>query len=407
MHLLDNYSQTFLTTNQERNDKQRENFKIATFSLVSSKLNMGIQNTGDIPINITRLWVQNTTASGDWFRTYTVNTVVSPGATASNIGQSLPLYIDSAKSYNIKLVTERGNSQQFAVNSPSSAPLNIQLLALPAATPSGLTAELVMIVTNNGSSTLTNISPEQPFNPPPTGSALCTYGTAKPPKYDVLPPGGTATFTWDVVVSGQPNDSCTFTANIKNGYPGNTATAKFTVTTLKVTSTDWATNTGIMTIQYTSFQWSQGNNQWNKSWQLSKSNPTVFSLNVTNNNATSGSNFYMSSKTSLVFHQIGNSGDLQFFVVNGVDITGSTPTINTPYTCTGPPTDDFCVNIPPKGWKIVYFGAKTSSGTTVGSFPSTGQDLAYLAVFGKYASSQSASGNEYAQNLPYIALNIP
>ena len=403
MHLLDNYSQTFLSTNQERNDKQRENFRIATFSLVSSKLNIGVQNTGDIPINITRLWVQNTTTT-DWFQTYSIKTSIPPGTTASNIGQSIPLYINSANSYNIKLVTDRGNSQQFAVNSPSSAPLNIQLLALPANVPSGLTAELIMIVTNNGSSTLTNIAPVQPFNPPPTGSALCTYGTASPSKYNVLPPGGTATFTWDVVVSGQSNNSCTFTAGLKNGYPGNTATAKFTVTTIRVTSTDWSTNTGIMTIGYTSFKWSQGNG-WNTGWQL-KTKEAVFSLNVTNNNATSGANFYISKQTSLIFHETGNAGDKMWYISKNVDVTTTPPQISQPYTCSGSPSDDFCVSIPPQGWKILNFTATVTSGGTVQKFADTGQYLVYLAMFGKFSSSQSAPGNEYAQNLPYIAVNI-
>src|SRR5207249_9429691 len=179
-------------TNQERNYKQRENFRIGTVSLINSKLKMGIQNTGDIPINITRLWIQNTTTS-DWFRTYTVNTSVSPGATASNIGQSIPLYIDSAKSYNIKLVTERGNSQQFALNTANSAPLNMQLLALPPTVASGFQSQLVMIVTNNGSSTLTNIAPA-PL-PPPTGSASCTAGQANPSGHNILVPGQTAVYT--------------------------------------------------------------------------------------------------------------------------------------------------------------------------------------------------------------------
>ncbi len=409
MHLLDSYSQTFLFTNQERSDKQRENFKISAFSLVNNKLNMGIQNIGDIPINITRLWVQNTTTT-DWFRTYSLNANVAPGSTVSNVGQSIPLFIDPTKSYTIKLVTSRGNAQQLALNSASSAPLNIQLLALPASVPSGLTTELVMIVTNNGSSTLTNISPKQPFDSV-TGSATCTYGPPNPPSYNILPPGSTAVFKWDVVVtgaivSGQPVPSCTITASLQNGYLGNTAQATFSLTTLRVTSTDWSTNTGIMTLKYTSFQWSQGNG-WHSSWQLANGH-TAFALNVSNNNATSGSNFYISKQTMLIFHQVGSNGDVKFFITQGVDVSGSSPSITQPYTCSGPPANDFCLSIPPQGWRIIYFAADSVNGNKVQNLVGgSGNYLTYLAMYGKYATAPNAPGNEYAQNLPYIAVIIP
>ena len=402
MHLLDNYSQTFLTTNQERNDKQRENFRIGTFSLVNSKLNMGIQNTGDIPINITRLWVQNTTTSGDWFRTYTVNTSVSPGATASNIGQSLPLYINSANSYNIKLVTDRGNSQQFALNSANSAPLNMQLLALPPTVASGFQSQLVMIVTNNGSSTLTNIAPA-PL-PPPTGSASCTAGQVNPSSYNILVPGQTAVFTW-VVKAKAPVDnwSCTYTASLQNGYPGQSVQATITVNAIQLSSTTFAQNSGILTLNYTTFGWTVGN-QWNTGWSMQAHTATVFKLNMTNNNATATTNLYISKNSQILVLDNQGANSVPFFIVNTT--SSLSPLGVQPYSgCNG--VNDYCVSLPYGKQVTLYFAAKSQGANSIQSGLNSGHEgAAFLLIYGKYSTSQGASGSLYGQNLPYMGFEF-
>ena len=394
MHLLDSYSQTFLSTGQERSDKQRENFKIATFSLVNSKLNIGVQNTGDIPINITRLWIQNTTTT-DWFQTYSVKINVPPGTTASSVGQSVPLYINSANSYNIKLVTERGNSQQFAVNSANSAPISIQLLALPPSVASGLTTELLMIVTNNGSSTLTNIAPAALTNTNPT---VCNTGPVSPSRYATLPPGSTATFKWDVTVNGGPTDSCTITASLQNGYAGNSASAKISVSTLKITSTDFNTIAGVLTINYAKFQWNDGSG-WHTGWSVPKGQSLAFQLNVTNNNSTGP--LYLSQHSVLYMYALASGQSKAFFLVGNV--SNDISQIAT-FTC--PPATDYCKSVPANKWMYLNFSATQTGGNAPNQFSSasSGEYAGFLVLYGKYSPSQGEWGTQYAQNIPYLGI---
>src|SRR5260370_24244639 len=160
MNILDKYNQTVLGTNQQSLDTSKEKFQVNSAAIVNNKFNITVINTGSLPINFTKIWVQNTTAN-DWISSYAPKTkVVTPGGILYNIGQNIPLNALSTNSYHIKLVTFRGNTQEFNVNSVGSAPLNIQFYTFPSAVPSGFTTELVMIVTNNQSSTLTNLSPQ-------------------------------------------------------------------------------------------------------------------------------------------------------------------------------------------------------------------------------------------------------
>ncbi len=400
MHLLDSYSQTFLSTNQDRSNKQRENFKIATFSLVNSKLNIGVQNAGDIPINITRLWVQNTTAT-DWFQTYTINTSVSPGTTVSNIGLSLPLYINSANSYNIKLVSERGNSQQFAVNSANSAPLNIQLLALPPNVASGFQSQLVMILTNNGSGTLTNIAPA-PL-PPPTGSASCTAGQVNPSSYNILAPGQTAVFTWAVKAKASFDGfSCTYTASLQNGYPGQSVQATITVNAIQLSSTTFAQNSGIIVLNFTTFQWTQGG-QWNTGWSIPGNQYTVFKLNMTNNNATTSTNLYLSKNTEIVLKDTQSAATTPYFIVNATTL--SPLGIQSYSGCNG--VNDYCISLPYGKQVTLYFAASQQGGTTMKKVQASSTEaMAFIVVYGKFSTSQGAPGSLYGQNLPYIGIEF-
>src|SRR6185437_15582477 len=151
---------------------------------------------------------------------------------------------------NVKLVTSRGNTQQFNVNSANVAPLNIQLLSIPATVPSGFQTKLVMIVINNGSYTLVNVTPQTPIEANnPTATCSLVQNQASPPKYNTLPPGSTAVFQWDVMIRGTvTGQTCTWIAQLQNGYNGNTATATVSVTNIAFTSTTLAQNSGILTL---------------------------------------------------------------------------------------------------------------------------------------------------------------
>lgn len=228
MHLLDNYSKDFLATNQERVNTLKEQFKVSKVSIVNNKFNLTVQNTGNIPINITRIYVQNTTAT-DWFATYSVNSAISPTSSVTNIGMNVPLSAISTNSYNIKMVTDRGNSQEILIRSASSAPVPLQLFVLPSSVSSGFTVNVLLGVTNN-MTTAAALTDVEPMLSVISGGASATYVSGPTPiSYDTIPNGNTVYFQWVYQISGSTGSSVTFNATLQNAYPGNYATSKATV----------------------------------------------------------------------------------------------------------------------------------------------------------------------------------
>ncbi len=116
------------TINYERNTEEFEVVKVGT---VNNKFNFTLQNTGNIPVNVTRLWVQNTTDSTWPFSKFDMNTSVAPGATVTNVGQNIGLISLNTQSYYMKLITERGSSQKLFLNSVGGEPLYLKLHAAP------------------------------------------------------------------------------------------------------------------------------------------------------------------------------------------------------------------------------------------------------------------------------------
>jgi len=227
MGVLDNYNQSVLSKYQQTIEMNKESFQISNVGITSSKLNITITNTGSLPINFTKIWIQNTT-DNDWVRSYvSTNTLVGAGATLKNIGQNIPLNVKSTQSYHIKLVTSRGNTQEFSMNSAGQAPLQLQLFTIPSTVPSGFTSTIMFAVTNNMSNNaiLTNIQPSLSANP----SSLSTCSNSEPASYYTLRFGNTAYFQWTCTITGNAGDSVVFTAQIQNGYPGDSVQSTVTI----------------------------------------------------------------------------------------------------------------------------------------------------------------------------------
>ncbi len=220
MHLLDSYTTNFLATNQERTNTQKEQFQISKVSLINNRFNITVQNTGEIPINITRLYVQNTTAT-DWFGKYSINADIPPGSKVSNIGTTIPLSALSAVSYDMKIATSRGNTEEFFVNSGTKTPLSMQLFTTPSTVPSGFTTTVILAVTNNMSSStsIANLTPN--LSVVSLGASANLVSGPTPTSYGTLQSGSTAYFQWDYTVTGNSGQSVKFNATIQNAYPGN------------------------------------------------------------------------------------------------------------------------------------------------------------------------------------------
>ncbi|MBI3640200.1 MAG: hypothetical protein HY223_07795 [Thaumarchaeota archaeon] len=520
MTTLDNYNQSVLAKNQQNADIANEKFQLSSATFVNNKLNVTILDTGSLPVNITKIWISNqTTSCATWscnINYIPSNKVVSPGLTLTNIGQSMSGSLNTNKPYNVKLVTSRGNMIQFNVNSVSTVPINIQLLALPNTVSNGFKTELTMTVTNNSTGIVTNIVPSLSA-PTYTGSGTttCQAGSASPTSYNTLAPGTTAIFKWDVTVTGGvEGDTCKYTASLQNGYsnnnaqaiitltqvtfvqsltvtplniklyalpnsaligiktqlimavnnnstgtlttitpvlanpsgtltctagsvipasyknlaPGNTAifawnvtlsgangqtcaysaslaspyngySASATITGSAVTfaETTLAQNTGILSLNYTTFRWTQGNT-WNTGWSFPHASSTVIKVNMTNNNSTS--DFYISANTQVYFSRTGGGNSGQFFLVNTT--SSLSPLGLQAYTCPSP--NDYCIKIPAGKSVPLYFGATTKQGNNLNNLGFTDNFFTIMLIYGKFSTSQAAAGNSYAQSLPYIAL---
>jgi hypothetical protein len=204
MNLLDQYNQSVLARNQVSIDKGNENFQIYSIKITNNKFNVTIANTGNLPINITRMWVQNTTAT-DWTNFYSINKMVNPGSLLINIGQGSPVSYNSNNAYNLKLVTSRGNSLQFTLGSPGIKPIFLQLV-VPSSIRSNDNATILLYVTNNVTSNnlLTNIQPR--IYCPPIGSAQNTSWTGVIPNtYPYLASGSTAVFKETIRLTNTTN----------------------------------------------------------------------------------------------------------------------------------------------------------------------------------------------------------
>jgi len=226
MNILDQFNQTVIAKNQQTIDNGKENFQLYTTTIKNNKFNVTVINTGNLPINITRMWVQNYSVA-DSVNYYTINKLVSPGASLINIGQSIPLTVNPASNgyYNIKLITTRGNSLQFNMGSAGVKPLYMQMILSPVQiTQSGQNVTMLYLVTNNSTSNnlLTNIQPNVP-------SSTCSAGTFTlgngpiPAQYPTLPSGSTAIFKWYFTFTGISGNKCYITVSLKNGIASNFA----------------------------------------------------------------------------------------------------------------------------------------------------------------------------------------
>jgi hypothetical protein len=212
---LDQYNQATLARNQQSINAGQENLQLFSTKFAYGEFNITVANTGNLAINITRMWVQNTSAT-DWTNVYTINKMIGPGGLLTNIGQTSLVGANTANSYNIKLTTSRGNSMQFSIGSVNVTPLSVQLDLFPTSLRSGYNATLMYIVTNNVTSinSLVNLAPTascaQYGGASPNGVTVGTLYGPTPPLYSSLPNGNTAVFKWTVKITNSSTTSTVY-----------------------------------------------------------------------------------------------------------------------------------------------------------------------------------------------------
>ena len=311
MNTLQQFNQEVMVKNTEIIDQAKEEFSVVKASIAGNKFNITVQNTGNLPINITRIWVENKTTT-DWVAKYDINKQVSPGAVVTNIGQSIPLTAVSTKAYELKLVTERGNAEEFSINSPSQK-LDLQLHTLPESVSTEFTTTLLFQVTNNMSNN--NLLLDLKPNDPPGVSTRCATTCSAtlisgpiPTSYPSLKYGDTATFKWIYDIQGTPEDTITFTASLVNGLNSATATTEIreiisaleSGTSIEISKLPpGGTNTMLFIHNHKTANWPATPSYLDDTWQLSNANPdgSGQTLNIDENAARNQYGYFTNNAT--------------------------------------------------------------------------------------------------------------
>lgn len=233
MDTLDQFAQTVMVKADVKEDQNNEEFEVSKVTIENNAFDITVTNVGQIPIHITRLWVEDVTsgvsANDAVPKSCSIKKQLGPKQTAIINTQSCPTIIAyDPSSYQMKLVTERGKTMEFSVNSIGIEPIDLQILALPNTLPSEFTTTVLFIVKNNMSSNnlLTNVIPNISIVGDATAEIL---SGPDPPQYETLARGETAIFKWIFKIKGDTADTKMFTASLQNGYPENQVSETVTI----------------------------------------------------------------------------------------------------------------------------------------------------------------------------------
>jgi archaellum component FlaG (FlaF/FlaG flagellin family) len=375
-------------------DKSKETFEIVNVGITDGKFDLTIKNTGQLPIHFTRMWVNNMTDSSWPLQNFTLNEISAPGQISYDVGQNLELYALESQSYDLRLVTERGNLFNVQITSPQDESLEMNLFSTSKSVLTGQNVTLWFGVTNNvtDGSVLQLITPQIEDPPDVIGGASATYKEGPiPSSKESLSPGDTAFFKWVYEVSGNYGDEITFNATVNNAKQGNFAEENVAFFTLDADSVS-AQNAGVLQVQYDSLEWTQGSS-WSSGWNLSTNTDTVWRIIITNNDPTN--TFYIGEDSALLLTRVGGATN-EFYIV---DSATTTPTV-TAYT-------EHDQSIGPGDELLVYFGATTSGGAIESKTPANkGINESPILMFGEMCSGGSCpgTGSSYGQTIPFLGI---
>jgi len=219
MDTLDQFVQTVVVKSSVKEDKINEDFEVSKLTITpNNEFDITVTNVGQVPLNITRLWVENVTsgvsATDAIPKSCDIKQNIGPQQIVKNIGLSCATITayDTA-SYQMKLVTERGTTLDFTTNAPGKEKLLVSFVAVPDSIPSTFTTTLFLQIVNNASSheTIHNIKPVVTWtSSDPNPTILKTITDPLSELSDSLKYGDTATFKWVYKVEALAGESVTF-----------------------------------------------------------------------------------------------------------------------------------------------------------------------------------------------------
>ena len=193
--------------------KQQEQFGIAVFTDANNILNVSVDNNGQNPVEISRVWITNKTLATQPAKPFSVNSddAFVPTGFTSNVLSSQPLYM-IPDTYDVKVISTLGTVKITEVtvgSASSSGGLRAELITDPPDVIIGQNVTVAMVVTNTGSSTIENVTPNSPTVTP--FAAVVASSSPIPTSVD-LTPGESVLFSWDYTISGTSGDDVTFSS---------------------------------------------------------------------------------------------------------------------------------------------------------------------------------------------------
>ncbi|QLH04556.1 hypothetical protein C5F49_03910 [Nitrosopumilus oxyclinae] len=195
--------------------KQQEQFGLIVSTDANNFLDVGVNNFGQNPVEISSIWITNKTLPTQPVNRYDVNydDAFVPSGFTSNVveNQILQMIPDT---YDIKVISSFGTikvTELTVGTGPSSSGLRAELVTDPPDVIIGQNVTIAMVVTNTGNSLIKNVEPDTlSFVGTGSGSVVAS-SSHTPPSVD-LDSGASVMFTWDYQVTGASSDLLTFSA---------------------------------------------------------------------------------------------------------------------------------------------------------------------------------------------------
>jgi len=206
--------------------KQQEQFSIVVSTDTNNVLNVSVNNDGQNPVEISRVWLTNKTLTTQPAKPFSVNSndAFVPSGFTSNVLATQPLYI-VPDTYDVKVVSTLGTVRTAELNAGggvSSSGLRAELITDPPDVIIGQNVTIAMLVTNIGTDIITNVHPNA-LNFASTGTGHVLSSSSNTPAFTDLNPGASVMFSWDYQVDGGSGDKLTFSgmATGDGGYSTN------------------------------------------------------------------------------------------------------------------------------------------------------------------------------------------
>jgi len=219
LETMGSFSEALITGEERMRDKQGEAYQITSIDITgTNKLDGVIKNTGEIPVKITTLWIDEQGVN-DVVQKFSFDAAIAPGRTVDLISL-IDFTIDPTKGYNVKLVSSRGEVTSFYVNSASVEPVYMNIVAIPKTVSTDFAATLLFSVVNNmtDNNAIYNLSPEIEVSSANGLASAAQITGPNPTSYPVLAPGDIATFEYAYSVAGNEGDFVDFGLSLTNGY---------------------------------------------------------------------------------------------------------------------------------------------------------------------------------------------